>query len=100
MVLVLIAATLIVFSKRRDLFPGLGTPVRIATVAILVVLGWTLARSLARGVAAPLFRRLDPGSVEELEGDHVLLRISATPSRPADGGKLASEVLAAARSQR
>jgi hypothetical protein len=58
---VLIVATLVAFNNRRELFPGLGTPVRIATVAILVVLGWALARSLASGLAAPLYRRLEPG---------------------------------------
>lgn len=58
----LIALVLILFSNRRDLFPGLGTPVRIVTVAALVVLGWGLARSLGRGVAPALFRRLDPAT--------------------------------------
>jgi small conductance mechanosensitive channel len=32
-------------------------------------------------------------SLEELDGDEVVVRISATPERPADGPKLASEVL-------
>jgi small conductance mechanosensitive channel len=58
----LIAAVLIVFDHRRELFPGLGTPVKIATVAALIVLGWGLARSLGRWVAPALFRRLDPGT--------------------------------------
>jgi hypothetical protein len=38
-------------------------------------------------------------SVEELEADHVVLKTAATPARPADGGRLASEV-AGARSGR
>jgi small conductance mechanosensitive channel len=58
---ILIAGVLVVFSQRRNLFPGQGTIVRIATVAALVILGWALARNLARGVAPMLFRRLDPG---------------------------------------
>jgi small-conductance mechanosensitive channel len=58
----LIAAVLIVFSKRGELFPGLGTEVRAATVVALVALGWMLARQLGRGFAPALFRRLDPGT--------------------------------------
>jgi small conductance mechanosensitive channel len=58
----LIAAVLIVFSERKTLFPGHGLEVRIATVILLVLLGWMLARSLARGFAPMLYRRLDPGT--------------------------------------
>jgi small conductance mechanosensitive channel len=61
-ILALIAAVLVLFSNRGTLFPGLGTPVRIATVAALVILGWTLARSLGRGIAPALFRRMDPAT--------------------------------------
>jgi small-conductance mechanosensitive channel len=57
----LIAGVLVLFSQREHLFPGLGTPVRIATVAALVILGWGLARSLGRGIAPLLFGRLEPG---------------------------------------
>ncbi len=39
----LIAGVLIAFNNRGTLFPGAGTPVRIATVAALVILGWGLA---------------------------------------------------------
>lgn len=59
--LVLIAAVLVCFSERKSLFPGHGLQVRIATVVLLVLLGWALARSLARGFAPALYRRLDPG---------------------------------------
>jgi len=58
----LIAGVLIVFTNRGTLLPGLGTYVRIATVAALVILGWGLARSLGRGLAPALFRRMDPGT--------------------------------------
>jgi small conductance mechanosensitive channel len=58
----LIAAVLIVFSERKTLLPGHGLEVRIATVILLVLLGWMLARSLARGFAPMLYRRLDPGT--------------------------------------
>ncbi len=60
--LALIAGVLVLFSQRQTLLPGLGTPVRIATVVLLVVLGWGLARSLAQGVAPVLFGRLEPGT--------------------------------------
>ena len=58
----LIAGVLIVFSNRGTLFPGMGTYVRIGTVAALVVLGWWMARSLGRGLAPTLFGRMDPGT--------------------------------------
>src|SRR3954465_9605135 len=41
---------------------GYGLEVRIATVVLLVVLGWGLARMLARGFAPALYRRLEPGT--------------------------------------
>jgi small conductance mechanosensitive channel len=61
-VALLIAGVLVLFSKRQELFPGLDTEVRIATVAALVILGWALARMIGRGVAPALFRRMDPGT--------------------------------------
>jgi len=57
-----IAGVLILFNHRGALFPGLGTPVRIATVAALAILGWGLARSLGQGIAPALFRRMDPAT--------------------------------------
>jgi small conductance mechanosensitive channel len=60
--LALIGAVLFLFQRRKDLFPGIGEPVRIATVAALVILGWGLARSLGRSFAPALFRRMDPGT--------------------------------------
>ena len=58
----LIAGVLILFTNRGALFPGLGTYVRVATVAALVILGWWMARSLGRGLAPALFRRMEPGT--------------------------------------
>jgi small-conductance mechanosensitive channel len=58
----LIAAVLVAFDHRREIFGTGGTPVRIATVAALVVLGWALARNLGRGLAPALYRRMDPGT--------------------------------------
>jgi small conductance mechanosensitive channel len=60
--LALIAAVLIAHSERKTLFPGYGLEVRIATVVLLVLLGWGLARFLARGFAPALYRRLEPGT--------------------------------------
>src|SRR3954454_16395157 len=58
----LIAGVLVAFSERKTLFPGYGLEVRIATVILLVVFGWGLARMLARGFAPALYRRLEPGT--------------------------------------
>lgn len=58
----LIAGVLFCFSERKTLFPGYGLEVRIATVFLLVLLGWGLARMLARGFAPALYRRLEPGT--------------------------------------
>lgn len=60
--LLLIAGVLVAFSERKTLFPGYGLEARIATVGLLVLLGWALARSLARGFAPALYRRLEPGT--------------------------------------
>lgn len=62
----LIAGVLVVFSQRRSLFPGYGEEVRIATVVLLVALGWGLARSVGQGLAPALFRRLDPATAGTL----------------------------------
>ncbi len=60
--LALIAGVVFLYSNRKDLFPGYGPEVRIATVIALVVLGWNFARSLGRGLGPALYRRLDPGA--------------------------------------
>lgn len=62
-VLTLLAAgVLIVYGERQELFPGLGTEVRVATVVALVIIGWGLARAAGRGVAPAALRRMDPGT--------------------------------------
>lgn len=58
----LIAGTLVLFAYRKELFPGLGSPIRYATVVVLVILGWALSRELARGLGPALLRRLEPGT--------------------------------------
>jgi len=60
--LALIAGVLVCFNERKTLFPGYGPEVRVATVVLLVILGWGLARMLARGFAPSLYRRLEPGT--------------------------------------
>lgn len=62
----LIAVVLILFSQRRDLFPGHALEVRIGTVVLLIALGWSLARELGQGFAPVLFRRLDPATAGTL----------------------------------
>jgi small-conductance mechanosensitive channel len=61
-VIALIVGVLIAFDHRKQLFPGGGTLVKVGTVAALVVLGWALARTAARGITPALYRRLDPGT--------------------------------------
>lgn len=60
--LALIGAVVFLYSNRKDLFPGYGPEVRIATVVALIVLGLAFARSLGRGIGPALYRRLDPGA--------------------------------------
>jgi small conductance mechanosensitive channel len=60
--LALIATVLVLFTERKTLFPGHGQEVRVATVILLILLGWALARSLGRGFAPTLYRRLEPGT--------------------------------------
>jgi small-conductance mechanosensitive channel len=63
----LLAGVLIAYFLRKDLF-GIGprspwdTPVRVATVIVLVALGWTFARDVGRAAAPTFFRRMDPGT--------------------------------------
>jgi hypothetical protein len=51
---------------------------------------------LARAISVPV--RYPPHiALEELDRDQVVVRIVATPAQPADGARLAAEVLAAVR---
>src|SRR5918995_1813701 len=60
--LALLAALLVMFSRRGELFPGYETISRIGTVCLIAVVGWGLARSLGRAMGPALYRRLDPGT--------------------------------------
>ena len=57
----LIVGVVIAYSHRRALF-GLDTPVRVACVLALVLLGWSFAMNLGRAAGPLLLRRLDPGT--------------------------------------
>ncbi|MEX0620456.1 MAG: mechanosensitive ion channel family protein [Solirubrobacterales bacterium] len=59
---VLIAAVLVAFSNRRDLFPGFLTEARIVTASLLFILGWGFASALGRSLTPTILRRMDPGT--------------------------------------
>src|SRR5436190_1550525 len=42
--------------------PGVVTAVQIATVVVLLALGWALARDIGRIAGPTFFRRMDPGT--------------------------------------
>jgi small-conductance mechanosensitive channel len=60
--LVVLAATLVAYDRRQDLFPGYGPWVRAATVVILIIVGSAAVHWLVCGVTPRLFRRLDPAT--------------------------------------
>lgn len=57
----LLAVVLVVNDQREALF-GADEPVRIATAIVLVIIGWGIARGLARALDARFARNLDPGT--------------------------------------
>jgi small-conductance mechanosensitive channel len=64
-----VVAVLIVYAHRKGIFSlpktgpsPAGTAIQWATVALLLILGWTLARSLGRAVGPTFFRRMDPAT--------------------------------------
>ncbi len=57
----ILAGILVAYSYRKQLF-GVDTPVRIATVVALVVLGWAFARDIGQAAGPTMFRRMDPGT--------------------------------------
>jgi small conductance mechanosensitive channel len=59
----LLLGVLVAYSYRKQLFgAAFDTPVRIATVVALVVLGWAIARDVGRAAAPTFFGRMDPGT--------------------------------------
>lgn len=56
-------ALIVVYTQRKELFgPDLALPIRIGTVIAMLILGWSLARSVGRAVGPMLFRRMDPAT--------------------------------------
>jgi small-conductance mechanosensitive channel len=64
--LIVLTATLIVYYRRQDLFPGYGPWVRAATVVILVIVGSAGSHWLVRWISSRLFRRVDPATAGTL----------------------------------
>jgi small conductance mechanosensitive channel len=57
----LLVGVLLAYQYRERIF-GLDTPIRVATVVALVILGWAFARAFGRALGPVLFRRLDPST--------------------------------------
>jgi small-conductance mechanosensitive channel len=61
LLLILTAATVVLFVFREELF-GLDAPIRLGAAAALLLLGFGLARDFGRIIGPALFRRMDPGT--------------------------------------
>jgi small-conductance mechanosensitive channel len=57
----LLVVVVLAYVFRKEVF-GLDRPIRLATAATLVVIGWALARNLGRALQPYFVRRLDPGA--------------------------------------
>jgi small conductance mechanosensitive channel len=64
--LITIAATLVVYYRRGDLFPDYGPWVRAVTVVILIIVGSAGSHWLVRWASPRLFRRVDPATAGTL----------------------------------
>jgi len=62
LLLLLLVAVLLVFAYRGDLFPDAKRVVRFATAGSLILIGWGLARAVAKGIAPALLSRMDPAT--------------------------------------
>src|ERR1700755_3625316 len=60
--LIVLAATLVVYSHRHQIAPGAGTWVRIGTVVVLVIVGSAATHWLSLSLSPRLNRRLDPAT--------------------------------------
>jgi small conductance mechanosensitive channel len=49
-------------SRHGHTLGSLEAPIQVATVLVLVILGWAIARDIGRALGPPLFRRLDPAT--------------------------------------
>jgi small conductance mechanosensitive channel len=61
-VLVPIGIATYVLYKHREAVFGVDTPARVGAAAILLAVGWQVARDIGRVMGPWLFRRLDPGT--------------------------------------
>ncbi|UGS36664.1 mechanosensitive ion channel domain-containing protein [Capillimicrobium parvum] len=63
LLLPLLVGVIVVYTQRKDIFgPDLALPVRIASVVVMLILGWSLARAAGRSLGPMLFRRMDPAT--------------------------------------
>jgi small-conductance mechanosensitive channel len=59
----LLIGVIVVYAERDHIFgKHAEVPVRIATVIVLAVLGWAIARAAGRAAAPTFFRRMDPST--------------------------------------
>jgi small conductance mechanosensitive channel len=61
LVAALLVGVVVANDHRRALF-GVDLPARLVTAALLLVLGWQLARDIGRSLGPTLFRRLEPST--------------------------------------
>ena len=54
-------ATYVLYDHRKELF-GVDTPARVAAAAILLAVGWQIARDVGKSVGPAMFRRMDPAT--------------------------------------
>jgi small conductance mechanosensitive channel len=57
----LLALTIFVYFRREELF-GIDEPIRVAAAAVMLALGWQLARDIGRSLEPGLYRRTDPAT--------------------------------------
>src|SRR5690348_4807478 len=60
--LLVLAGTLVVYFKRREIAPGYGPWIRVGTVIVLVIVGTAATHWLSRSLSPRLYRRLDPAT--------------------------------------
>ncbi|MFN8217422.1 MAG: mechanosensitive ion channel family protein [Solirubrobacterales bacterium] len=60
--LIVLVATMVVYSERQRIAPGYGEWIRIGTVVVLVIVGTAATHWLSQGIAPRLNRRLDPAT--------------------------------------
>jgi small-conductance mechanosensitive channel len=54
-------ATYVLYKHRVELF-GVDTPARVVAAALLLAIGWQVARDVGRSVGPAMFRRMDPAT--------------------------------------